>query len=110
MAETLKRLGGRADAGAADKELFITSATETAVVSSIAVCNRGGTNRTFNLAHVDGALGAVATGDYFVFEQAILANSSQFFQLGITMGASDTILCRSNSNDVTFIAWGSIIA
>ena len=68
-------------------------------------------NRTFRLAHVDGAaIAGVAAEDYFAYDHTILANSSQFFQLGVTFSGNDTILVRASHADVVFIAWGSEIA
>jgi len=108
MAETLKRLGATVVVANTDTELYGPGSAVTGVVSTIAVCNRGGSSRTFRIAHVDGgAIGAVADEDYFAYDQVILANSSQFFQLGITFGGDDTILVRANHAEVNFIAWGS---
>jgi len=111
MAETLKRLGATVVVANTDTELYGPGASTTGVVSTIAVCNKGTTNRTFRLAHVDGAaIASVAAEDYFAYDQTILANSSQFFQLGITFSGNDTILVRASHADVSFIAWGSEIA
>ena len=107
MAETLKRLGATVVVANTDTELYGPGATTTGVISSISVCNKGATNRTFRLAHVDGAaIAGVAAEDYFVYDQTILANASQFLQIGITFGVNDTILCRASHADVVFIAWG----
>lgn len=111
MAETLKRLGATVVAANTNTQLYGPDASTTGVASTISVCNRGGTDRTFRLAHVDnGAIGAIANEDYFAYDQIILANSSLFFQLGITFSGDDTILCRASHADVNFIAWGSEIA
>ena len=111
MAETLKRLGATEVVANTDTELYGPGATTTGVVSTIAVCNKGATNRTFRLAHVDGAaIAGVAAEDYFAYDHTILANSSQFFQLGVTFSGNDTILVRASHADVVFIAWGSEIA
>jgi len=111
MAEILKRLGATVVVANTDTELYGPGATITGVVSTISVCNCGSTNRTFRLAHVDGAdIAGVAPEDYFAYDQTILANYSEFFQLGITFSGNDTILVRASHADVVFLAWGSEIA
>lgn len=111
MAETLSRLGATTVVANINTQLYGPGPTITGVVSCIAICNRGGTDRTFRLAHVDGAaVGAVANEDYFIYDQTVFANTSRFLQLGLTFGGDDTILCRASHADVNFIAWGSEIA
>lgn len=110
MAETLKRLGANDLAATTNTDVYTAPASTQAVASSVSVCNRTAGNLTFRLSHLDAATGAPANEDYFVYDQTILANSSQFFQLGITMAATDTISAYASNTGISVIVWGSEIA
>lgn len=109
MASSYKRLGATTVTADTNTSLYTVPASTEAVVSSILVCNRGTSSATFRVAHVDGAIGVVANEDYIFYDVSIPANDTFAATIGSTMTAADTLLVRSDSADVNFIAWGSEI-
>ena len=111
MANVYKRLGAVAVSANTDTELYETPAATSAVVSTISVCNRGSSQATFRIAHVDAtAVGSVANEDYIYYDVPIPANDTFLITAGVTMAAENIILVRSSSAYVNFISWGSEIS
>ena len=110
MAEYIKKLGGTTTIANTTAILYATSATSRAVVSSIAVCNMAVTPYTFYLAHINGAPSTQSDMDYFAYAQPIGVSETIAFQLGITMGQSNNIICKASAVSVIFTAWGSEIS
>ena len=106
MADAYKRLGAEDMAAATDTSLYTVPGGTEAIVSSVVICNRTANVATVRLAHVDGAIGAVADEDYIIYDDTIPANGQITIKLGISMEAADSLLARSDIIDVTFIAWG----
>ena len=107
MAETLKRLGATVVVADTDTELGGPGASTTWVLSHILVVNQGDTDRTFRVAHVDGDLADVATEDYVAYDYPIEARGFVPITVGMCIDAGHTLLVRSSSANVNFIAWGS---
>ena len=107
MGEVIKRLGAKTVVANTDTQLYTTPANTQTAISKVVACNRGGTDRTIRVAHVDGAIGAVTNEDYIVHDVPILANRPMLVMESMGMEAADTILVRANHADVNFIAWGS---
>jgi len=77
-------------------------------VSSIAVCERGGSAATFRLAvRPDGA--TLANQHYLVYDAALDANDTIILTIGVTLDASDVLEGYASSGDLTFHAYGSEI-
>ena len=106
MALTEKRLGATTVVASTDTSLYTVPADTTAIVNTIQVCNRGGTNRTFRVAWVDGAIGVVANEDYLYYGVTVPANDSICLRLGLTMETADSILVWADHADVNFVAAG----
>ena len=111
MADTYKRLGaeeidGVTNAIATDISLYVVPASTETIVSAINVCNRSANVGTIRIAHVDGAIGAVADEDYIIYDETIEPNGHLSIQLGISMQATHSLLVRSDIVDINFIAWG----
>jgi len=107
MAEYIKKLGGTTTVANTTAILYATSATSRAVVSSIAICNYSVTPYLYWLAHIDGPSSAQLDKDWFAFAQSCPASFTACFQLGVTMGISDTLVCKASSVSLAFTAWGS---
>jgi hypothetical protein len=107
VAETYKRLGAVDVAATTDTVLYTVPTGKTAVISSLMICNRGGSKIAFRIAHVDGPIGSLANEDYVYYELQLNAHDSFVATIGMTMSAGDTIVVRSDSINVNFIAWGS---
>jgi hypothetical protein len=107
MAESYKRLGAVDVAATTNTALYVVPAGKAAVISSMSVCNRNASKITFRVAHVDGAIGALANEDYIYYDIQLAANDSFEMTRGVTLSAGDTIVVQSNTANVNFIAWGS---
>ena len=106
MAETLKRLGATVVVAATNTLLYQCPAGKSAV-ANITACNRGATDRTIRIGHVDGAgIVGIATEDYLLYDAPIEANGSVNV-MGITMGPLDSILVMASNAEVNFVAHGS---
>lgn len=111
MTDTYERLGaeeidGVTNAVATNISLYTVPASTETIVSAINVCNRSAVTGTIRIAHVDGAIGAVADEDYIIYDETIEPSGHLSIQLGISMAATHTLLVRSDVVDINFIAWG----
>jgi hypothetical protein len=107
MSSVRKRLGATTVTADTDTSLYVVPANTETIVSTILVCNRGTTTATYRVAHVDGDISAVASEDYVVYDATVPANDSVPLTIGITMQATHSLLVRSSSTSVSFIAWGT---
>jgi hypothetical protein len=108
MSELIGRLAA-IDITSADTDTTLyTVPSDKAAAVSIHMCNRNNTAVTIRIAHVDGAgIGSVANADYILYDSIVEANGAETIRTGITMAEADTILVRSDTTSVNFIAWGS---
>jgi hypothetical protein len=109
MATAYKVLGQSAPAATTDTNLYTCPASTEAVVSTIAVCNRGssaGQVRVF--VRPDGA--SVANQHYIVYDASVAANDTIFVTIGATMDAADVLSVRASSANFSFTAFGSEIS
>jgi len=111
MAEYIKKLGGTTTVANTTAILYATSATSRAVVSTIAICNYSVTPYLFSLAHIDGPASKQSdpSMDWFAYAQPCPPSATLTYQLGITMGISNTLVCKASAVSVIFTAWGSEI-
>jgi len=66
--------------------LYSTTASTTAVLSTIAVCNQGASTATFRLAIDDvGGSSAPAPAEFFVFGASAAPNDTIFITIGATL-------------------------
>ena len=108
MAQAYKVLGQIAPAATTATAIYTVPSATEAVVSSIAVCERGGSAATFRLAvRPDGA--TLANQHYLVYDAALDANDTIILTIGVTLDASDVLEGYASSGDLTFHAYGSEI-
>jgi glucose-6-phosphate dehydrogenase assembly protein OpcA len=109
MATTYKVLGQSAPSATTATTLYTVPSSTQAVVSTIAVCNRGASSATFRVAiRPDGA--SLDTSHYIAYDSAVTANNSTFITIGVTLGDTDVITVYASTTDLTFSAFGSEIA
>jgi len=106
MARVYKRLGATVVTADTDTALYTVPASTEAIVSEITICNIGATQRTFRLAHVDGAIGAISNEDYKYYDATLNPNSSLVLNIGLAMATTHTLLVRANHADVVFSCSG----
>lgn len=108
MAETIKVLGQVAPSATTETTLYTVPASTSTVVSTITVCNRGGSSGSFRLGVSQGG-GALANEDYLYYGVTVPATDTFAATVGITMTATDKILVYASSADFSFAAFGSEI-
>jgi len=108
MANAYKILGQVADASGYDEELYLVPAATEAIVSTIIVCNRDSSAKTFRIATKDDD-SAVADTDYLAYDTNIDANDTITLTLGITLETGAEISVGASDANVTFQAYGTEI-
>lgn len=109
MPTTYKVLGQVAPSATTNTDLYTVGAGKSAVVSTIAIANRGATSATYRVAiRVAGA--AIANEDYIAYDATITANNSTMITIGITLAATDVITVYASNANLSFNAFGSEIS
>lgn len=109
MATTYKVLGQSNPSATTATTLYTVPASTQAVISTITVCNQASTAGSFRIAiRPDGA--GLAAAQYIAYDNAIPANSTTSFTIGITLGDTDVITVYASSANISFTAFGSEIA
>ena len=109
MATTYKVLGQVAPSATTNTDLYTVGAGKSAVVSTIAIANRGATSATYRVAiRVAGA--AIANEDYIAYDATITANNSTMITIGITLATTDVITVYASNANLSFNAFGSEIS
>ena len=111
MATNYKILGQVAPAAnvSGGTQLYLVPASTSAVVSTIAICNRGTSAATYRIAiREDNA--ALDNKQYLAYDTAIPANTTTTFTLGVTLSAADTISVVASTANLTFQAFGSEVS
>lgn len=107
MASTYKVLGQSSPTAATLTTLYTVPAATSAVISTLAICNRGGST-TYRVA-VRPAGAAVADQHYIVYDAALNQGDSIFLTLGISLAATDVVSVYAGSANVSFSLFGSEI-
>ena len=109
MATAYKVLGQIASAATTAETLYtVPSATQT-VVSTIVICNRAASARSYRIAIRPNAA-TLANSHYIAYDVAIAANDSTALTIGATVDAADVITVYASAADLTFTAFGSEIS
>jgi hypothetical protein len=88
--------------------LYSTSASATAVVSTVSVCNTASAAATYRIG-IMGSAGTPAASNWIVYDSTINPNDTQFLTVGITLGNTQFIRVSSSANTVTFSSFISEI-
>lgn len=104
MADTLKVLGQVAPAAATMTDLY--TAPCQVVVSSIIICNRGGSDTTFRLAVSPGGGASIEDKHYLYYDTRIPGSETLAAQIGVTLSAGDKLRVRAGNNFLSFSAFG----
>ena len=108
MPQAYKVLGQIAPAATTATAIYTVPSATEAVVSSVSVCNRGGSGATFRLSvRPDGA--TLANQHYIVYDATVGANDTIILTIGVTMDATDVLEGYASSADLSFHAYGSEI-
>lgn len=105
MAIESKVLGQAALAATTLTDVYTVPADTEAVISSVVICNRSGTDRTFRLS-VAVAGESDATKQYVAYDTTVPANDSVPVRLGITLAATDVIRAYGSTADLSVNVFG----
>jgi len=83
--------------------LYNTSASSTAVLSTIAICNTASSSATYRIALMASA-GTPAAMNWIVYDSVVAGNDTIGLTLGIAVGNSEFVRVSSSANTVTFSA------
>lgn len=105
MTDTLKVLGQVALAATTLTALYTVPGATGATISSVVICNRGGSATTFRLSVAVG--GAVdATNQYLYFDLPIPANETFIATVGLTLAATDVVRGFAGNANLTMQVFG----
>ena len=108
MPTTYKVLGQSAPAATTNIDLYTVPAATSAVISTIVIANRVGTDATFRIA-IRPAGAAVANQHYSAYDVLVGAGDSTTLTLGITLAATDVITVYASTANLSFNVFGSEI-
>lgn len=103
--QTPKNLIQTALAATTLTDLYDVPAATSTVVSSVVVCNRGGTIATFRLA-VALAGASDASEQYLYYEQPIEPNDTFIATIGMTLQATDVIRGFASNANISMNGFG----
>jgi len=103
--EQKKILGQLAAAATTSEVLYTVPDLKGAVLSSIVVCNRSASSKTFRLAVSYGG-NALSNKDYQYYDTSIPANDTLTIVIGMTLSNEDVVRTYASSADLTFTAYG----
>lgn len=88
--------------------LYNTSASATAVISTILITNTSASSGTYRIA-IMGSAGTPAASNWLVYDSTVAGNDTIALTLGVTLGNSQFIRVSSAANTITFTAFISEI-
>jgi hypothetical protein len=109
MPTTYKVLGQVAPSATTNTDLYTVGAGKSAVVSTIAIANRGATSATYRVA-IRVAGSALSNEEYIAYDATVTANNSTMITIGITLAATDVITVYASNTNLSFSAFGSEIS
>lgn len=109
MPTNYKILGQVNPIASTDDMLYVVPAGNTAIISTINICNQSNIAATFRLA-VRRANAALEAKQYIAYDTFLAGNDSMALTMGITLAATDTVSCRANTSTVGFSAFGTEIS
>lgn len=110
MATTYKEAQVQGTAGVTTySTLYNTSASVTAVISSILIANTASTDATYRIG-LDTSAGTPGASEWLVYGATVPANDTICLTLGICLQSSRYIRVSSSENTVTFSAFVSEIS
>jgi hypothetical protein len=108
MASVYKVLGQSNPASATATTLYTVPAANTAVISTLNICNLSTTGSTFRLA-IRPAGATLANTHYLAYDTPVAGSDSIALTLGVTLSATDVLTVYANNASMTFSAFGTEI-
>lgn len=108
MASTYKVLGQSAPSATTNTTLYTVPGATSAVISTLNICNRSSTAKTFRVAIRPGGA-SIANSHYIAYDTLVPGNDSICLTLGITLATTDVVTVYASSSDLSFNLFGSEI-
>lgn len=108
MTETFSIIAQSAPGATTLTDLYTVPALTQVIVSSIVICNRGGSATKFRIA-VAPAGAADATSQYIYYDQSVPATDTFVATIGITLATTDKVRVYANNANLTFSLFGTKI-
>ena len=109
MATTYKVLGQSNPSATTATTLYTVPASNSAVVSTIAITNQAGTSGTYRIAVRPAADATTTQKHYIVYGATVAASDSILLTLGLTLATGDVVRVYASSANMSFSAFGSEI-
>jgi hypothetical protein len=106
MAITYKVLGQANPAANVLTTVYTVPAGNSAVISTIMVCNQSSGNLTYRLA-VQPGNAAISSSHYIAYDATVTAKDSIGLTLGITLAATDVISANCSGANISINVFGS---
>ena len=106
MPQTIKVLGQQTPSAITATTLYTVPTGNSAVISTLSVCNLISTTATYRIA-IRRAAASLANVHYIVYDNTIQGNDSVFLTIGASLAATDVITVYSSSASLTFNAYGT---
>jgi hypothetical protein len=88
--------------------LYTVPAANSAIISTVSICNQAATATTFRLA-VSPAGASIAAQHYLNYDTPLPGNDSITVTIGMTLAATDVVRVYAGSTTVSFNAFGNEI-
>jgi glucose-6-phosphate dehydrogenase assembly protein OpcA len=108
MAIAYKVLAQNSPSATTVTTLYTVPSSTSAVVSTIAICNRSGGSSSFRIA-IRPAGAALANQHYLNYDTTVPPNDTIFLTVGVTLATTDVVTIYSSSANLSFSMFGSEI-
>ena len=108
MAIAYKVLAQNSPSATTVTTLYTVPSSTSAVVSTIAICNRSGGSSSFRIA-IRPAGAVLANQHYLNYDTTVPPNDTIFLTVGVTLATTDVVSIYSSSANLSFSMFGSEI-
>lgn len=108
MANALKILGQLNPTANTLSTVYTVPASNSAVISTVVVCNQGANSSSFRLAVIPSG-NTILGKHYLNYDTPIPGNDSIAITIGVTLAANDSISANALTSGISFNIFGSEI-
>jgi len=105
MTDSVKILGQSIPSAGVLTNIYTVPASTSATISSITICNQGGSPTNFRISVAVGGA-ADNTKQYIYYDLYLDASDTFIATAGITLAATDVVRVKSNNGNVSFNLFG----
>ena len=109
MATTYKVLGQTSPSATTNTDLYTCSATNGAVASTLAICNRSISSVAVRVAVRPGGA-SISNQHYIVYDTPVAPNNTLFLTIGLALQNTDVVTVYAGTTNISFSLFGSEMA